>query len=587
MEKVYDMHSETGTYINGKKVVSSVFELKDVLAFGSYTFTLNKYNPKTVLPPVLDVLDPGVDETFPVLPKTAPNRLDEAQQIPIVEYPLAKDPKAEFSEYIFEDADKIYPIFNYQIDEKSVEIIILFKGIIYSVDFLPINNGAFRLVGSGATSKEVEFAYLGKEEKVEFLEIALFGYECFQLSDQKSHEKTEEVIIPLEQNDILRFSKGDLQIFVRLTEKPPKVKHAPILRREGDLKKYLFLVFFLIFSFLGIMSSIEVDEEIEKEKIPERIATILYKEKLTISQNKAIVKNKRAPKKKIMKAPVKKVSLKKEPEKKILLKNVVKKSKRQAEKRKIVAKPKKATPNRAKRNNVADKVRPTKKVSKARNNKAKASATKARRKSNRPSKSKGNVDTFKSFDFSNTINSLIAKGGTSKSARTSTARSSDSSFSGLEGSNSATLKRAKVSNNIGSLAGSAQGKLDASTGTSGLGDKKSIYTAGMPGKTVVFGGMDPDIIRRILRDHIPQFRYCYQSALDRSSQHFQGVVKLNFLIGASGHVTRAGVNGVKGKMPGKVRGCVRNVLMGIKFPEPMGGGRVEVNQPISFYPKVR
>ena len=134
------------------------------------------------------------------------------------------------------------------------------------------------------------------------------------------------------------------------------------------------------------------------------------------------------------------------------------------------------------------------------------------------------------------------------------------------------------------MSGSAQGKLDSSRGVEGLVDKKNIYTAGLPFKTVILGGMDPDIIRKIIEDHIPQFRYCYQKELDKAAREFSGVVRLNFIIGASGHVTKAGVDSFS-PLPVRVKGCVVNVLKGIKFPEPLGGGVVEVNQPFNFYPK--
>ena len=32
-------------------------------------------------------------------------------------------------------------------------------------------------------------------------------------------------------------------------------------------------------------------------------------------------------------------------------------------------------------------------------------------------------------------------------------------------------------------------------------------TAGIPSRTIVLGGMDPDTIRKILMDHLPQFRF--------------------------------------------------------------------------------
>ena len=65
-----------------------------------------------------------------------------------------------------------------------------------------------------------------------------------------------------------------------------------------------------------------------------------------------------------------------------------------------------------------------------------------------------------------------------------------------------------------------------------------------------------------------------------------GVLKLNFVIGSSGHVTKAGVS-ARNALPLNLKGCVVNVLKGIKFPAPLGGGVSEVNQPINFYPNVK
>jgi outer membrane biosynthesis protein TonB len=97
--------------------------------------------------------------------------------------------------------------------------------------------------------------------------------------------------------------------------------------------------------------------------------------------------------------------------------------------------------------------------------------------------------------------------------------------------------------------------------------------------------MDPDVIRRILREHIPQFRYCYQKELDRKAgRDVSGTIGLIFTIGASGSVSKAGVDQTSG-LPGNVKKCVVRVLKGIRFPRPLGGGKVDVKQPFNFMPK--
>jgi len=181
----------------------------------------------------------------------------------------------------------------------------------------------------------------------------------------------------------------------------------------------------------------------------------------------------------------------------------------------------------------------------------------------------------------------LAKGGSAAAvSNVASSAGEEGSSSSLEGTGveSATSKLATVSTKTGSLAGTTEGKLDASKGVAGLANKKSIYTVGVPSPEVLMGSMDPDVIRRILQDHIPQFRNCYQQELDRSKAAFDGIVPLNFIIGSSGHVTRAGVVG-QSNMPANVKKCVINVLRGIRFPEPLGGGVVEVSQPMNFYPR--
>src|SRR5690606_18361778 len=89
--------------------------------------------------------------------------------------------------------------------------------------------------------------------------------------------------------------------------------------------------------------------------------------------------------------------------------------------------------------------------------------------------SKGNVDAYKSFDFKGSLNSILAKGGSLKAA--SEVSDADVSLDGpsISGaSDGATMETAKVSQNVGSLSGSASGKLDSTRGTEGLSDKRNI-----------------------------------------------------------------------------------------------------------------
>ena len=576
---LYDMNSKAGTFINNENIVKSSFNLGDRLKFGSHEFVFEKYKKKE-LPPVLDIIDPLVP---PILHEKAPEIPERViisdPKKTKIEYPLASDPNAQYSEYIFEDTDELLPIFKYQIDKQAVEVVILYSGKIYSVDYLPKKNGVYYFTGKSPSENEVEFVHLGAREKIEFLKIDknnvvayhFEGYEVSYLADSTTSKSNQ---YPINDDDILILRKNEIEIFIRRTDRPPKVARAPILSKDRDLNKYLLIIYILVALFLGFLFAVDVDKEKEKEKDPERIASILYKPKKIAPKAKSPKVEK--VKKKVAK-PTKKV-VKKTPEK------VVKKKAPKPPKKVVKVKPPKlAKPNKGPKTVKIKKVAPkVTKVSRPKGPKkvVKLSAPKAAVR-----KSLGKVDAYKSIDFKSTLNRLAAKGGSAPSIKKIKVGDSSGEISTVSAStSSATITTAKVTTNVGSLSGVVSGKIDTSAGVQGIVDKKTIYTAGIPDKTVVLGSMDPDIIRKILRENLPQFRHCYQKVLDRSSSTFSGVVDMNFTIGASGNVAKAGVTTASGRIPADVRGCVVNVLRGIQFPAPLGGGEVEVNQPFNFYP---
>lgn len=601
---LYDMNSKTGSYINDEKIVKEQFEIGDKLKFGEHEFTFKKYK-KRELPPVLDIIDPTVPPILDDMPAAIPEvvKTTDKKEIkkapPIaeekveskVQYPLGADPNAQFSEYIFEDTDQLLPIFKYEIDKQAVEVVILFKGRIYSVDYLPKKDGKYYFVGRNPKENEVEFVHLGIKERVEFLKIVgdsiyayhFEGYKASFLSDGPTRDPKKNHEYPILDDDILILRKNDLEIFIRRTDRPPKVKSAPILSKDKDLNKFLVIMYIVVAVALGLIFNVEVDKEKEKEKDPERIATILYKKKpKKLELNKQMTKTEKVPEKVVQKAEPKPTPVS-EP-KKQEQKQVTKKPTPSPPKKVVkVAPPKKASPNKGPETVKKDLVAPKIKTVSAQKPAGPKLKTVAPPKAV-VKKSLGRVDAYKSIDFKSSLSSLMAKGGSTASVAKVNVGGGGGSLSGLETvKTGATLKSATVTSNVGSLSGVVSGKIDATSGVKGIVDKKTIYTAGIPDKTVVLGSMDPDVIRRILREHLPQFRYCYQKVLDRASQSFSGVVEMNFIIGASGNVTRAGVNSAN-NIPNNVRSCVVNVLRGIKFPAPLGGGEVEVNQPFNFYP---
>jgi pSer/pThr/pTyr-binding forkhead associated (FHA) protein/outer membrane biosynthesis protein TonB len=634
--KLYDMNSRNGTYINGEKIVTSELKVGDTVAFGNVKFTFKEYISSDQLPPVLDSLAPDkgeastlktqvmqipeelrqetqtqapqaptqtppaapmteeVEQTKSVdakehLPEMPVSKKEDEDDTPYIVYPLGSDPKADYSEYIFEDTHDLYPIFKYETNKQAVEVIILYYDSVFSVDYLPQKDGVYSIVGANPNKKEIEFPYLGKEEKTAFVEIQgsavsvnqLHSYSCMHLNDKGANE-VKVPTVDLMEDDIIRMVNGHLEIYIRKVPSPPKVKAPPFFSRDKTLRKLVLLTMLLIMLPVAALYKYEVDEEMEKEKDPQRIATILYKQKLTISKTKAVEKTKKAPpkkqtapKKKVVKKPTKQKPTEAKP--KTVTKNVVKKADPGSKKA-----PVKQEVKRVKK--PAPRTQP--KVAKSAASAAKTIKTATTQRAVKPSPNKGVVDVYKSADFRSTVSALMAKGGSLRGAKVQNSASTSAIGSASVGGGVAdNLKKADVGTEIGSLTGATVGKIGQSKGAEGLSAKKGIYMAGIPSETVVMGSMDPDVIRRILREHIPQFRYCYQKELDRNTQdNLSGTIGLQFTIGASGHVSRAGINN-RTRLPGSVKSCVVGVLRGIKFPRPLGGGVVEVNQPFNFYPK--
>ena len=642
--RVYDMNSKEGTQVNGNRIICQDIKVGDKVSFGDQGFIFKEYNRSKALPPPLggDRVEEKVSHgkqksplpSRPVLPKEPPVgeggrsgfRIDPTQIItedssegtPYISYPLAKDPKADFSEYIFEDLDNIYPIFKWSIEKIAAEVIILHEDQIFSVDYLSSKKSPYHIKGLKKSNDNIEFPYLGKNQSIPFIEvnngevsvIDSLGYESTLISDEIGSpedfkKKSVNIPIMLGPQDILKLQKNNLQIFVRNTQAPPEIKSAPLFRRNNESRKYFFLISILFILLLGLFSNVTINKEIEKEKIEDRLATILYRRKKFIAKKPKISRPQKIkkesktpvrPKPKVATPRPKKVA---KPAPKVATprpKKVIKPAPKVATprpKKVIKPAPKVATPRPKKVIKPAPKVatpRPKKVARRTRAPRKRPDrqrkspvSSMSRQRSVRPSKSRGHVDAYRpSHKFTGTLSKLLAKGGKVSGVQRQQDNDATLGIGGpqLEGGSPSSVKRAKVAKNIGSLQAATVGRLDQSKGTEGLVNKKSIAFAGIPSSTIVLGSYDASVVAQILREHLDQFRSCYQNELNKSNKVFSGLIGLYFNIGASGSVSKAGVS--KSDIPSPVERCVVNVLRGIKFPPPLGGGVVSIRTPMNF-----
>ncbi len=157
----------------------------------------------------------------------------------------------------------------------------------------------------------------------------------------------------------------------------------------------------------------------------------------------------------------------------------------------------------------------------------------------------------------------------------------DNSFNVNKTKNIATLNN-KSGVKIGTMGKAFKGKHSNSFGAKGLVSKSGFDTTYMDPKTVVLGSMDPELLRKILKEYLPQFRHCYQEELI-DNENIKGVVNLNFTIGRSGKVIKIKIKGKRAKFSKRGVKCMRKVLKIIDFPKPKGGGVVDVRQPLNFF----
>jgi outer membrane biosynthesis protein TonB len=567
-KKIYDLTGEGLLKVNGEVVIVKEISLKDKVNLANVAIVLDQFQA----PPSSPTTIASENNTVAVPPSLEPSSTKEKMfdsnfesvKLPYLIYPFNSKFNFDQSEYIFEDNDQIFPIFKYDVEKTAVEVMILFKKKIISVDYLPMVPGVFRLAGIAKNQHAIEYAYLSALEQIDFVEYRdnafflsrLDGYKVKAFSSTPFADDTK--IFKLSKQDIIQFELEDISIVVRYVEAPPEVAKPPVMPRDRILI-WLWALTILFLTIPAVLFSlIDVKkEDVEKEKAPERIAKILYKQKAEkVEETKLpdVVKN----------TETKSTTPDPKPEKKVSLNDQIEKPQVEVQKG---APPKKQAESKA-----------TQQKSSAKSD-VKVSS------SSPTPKSQGHVDVYKSGQFKSTVSSLISKGGSYQGVKAEGfGTGTGASVQGVKGA-SAGVSTSTVSDKIGDISGTAKGVADFGSGTKGLAKGKQFYSASIPAETVVVGLMDPDIILKILREHIPQFRYCYQREIEARRENIQGMVKLSFSIGASGNVTKAGVI-EDSPLPAEVKKCVVNVLYGIQFPRLAAEGVVEVVQPFNFYPKM-
>jgi hypothetical protein len=119
------------------------------------------------------------------------------------------------------------------------------------------------------------------------------------------------------------------------------------------------------------------------------------------------------------------------------------------------------------------------------------------------------------------------------------------------------------------------------TGVGGLGSKRDRDIAIAAGETRVLGAIDPELVRKVIRDHADQVRYCYEQQLTLNPK-LTGKIAIKWQINSDGSASATVIdpaNPLDSEGLRHVADCVMSRIKTWEFPKPKGGGVAIVTYP--------
>ncbi|MEW6431932.1 MAG: TonB family protein [Myxococcota bacterium] len=133
---------------------------------------------------------------------------------------------------------------------------------------------------------------------------------------------------------------------------------------------------------------------------------------------------------------------------------------------------------------------------------------------------------------------------------------------------------------LGGLGTKGGGRGAGGYGSIDLGGRGKDSTRVIPGKTTVIGGLDKDVIMKVIKRHQNEIKFCYEQELQKNPA-LGGKVAVAWTIDPSGGVSEANVS-ESSIGNANVESCIVQRIRRWKFPEPAGGGIVNVTFPWIF-----
>ncbi len=633
----YDLASDTGVYINGQKIITNVLKTGDELLIGQFRikFAIEPFKP-AVASQLPNKAPAGFEQTTggSKLPGGAPFTVERYREAEGRK--LFLNPNEDLTPLLLEDEREVVEIFDYRPTQKqALEVVMSWKSTILDIEHFvterSVTIGAKRDANFGIPPllSSSRYAIVKRQGEEFVLQIDSQMKGVIQSKGQlKSVDQvrsvasgTSSVQVVLGRNDFAKLSVGDVDFYLSYTAAPPKLKANNLFERDAFLFKILMASLVLTAATIGTLLSMPVPQNIEAEKLPDRIATILYKPEQFTSLKKPEPPKPEPKQKEVAKSTPPPAPAKKEPvqEKKVVKLDIKPK---QTEKKPV-----------PKEMNVAQATKPSEKASSATRNQQKASnraeseakegegaraqgregqrgskkaapGNTSQNMAKRPSpmggtgrgggnsqvQDQGNVDLLKgaSSKIQNLLGNTAAQlgaggqklegfGGFNTMGRGGLGMAGDGKGGGGD---AASLGGLSNKGRGGGRVGTGMGA--AGNGSGIIGGKARVeIRSGGPEEAVVMGVIDADAVEAALLAHKDEFRLCYEREINAENPNLAGRVSTSFVIGPSGRVTQAGIESTSLKHP-NVERCVLQVIRRIDFPIPRGAGVVQVRYPFKF-----
>lgn len=532
---VKDLCSEAGIFVNGRRVEEATLFAGDTLTIGTLSFSIESLEVEG------EVFNP--DEQIVIRETPAFVELPTREGLVFIdgEYcdiqfddsgfePLSSIPEIHITgDYVPLDAIDVPLDIAHSIKDKRLEIISYVNGFMMDVSYLDLKDGDYQLNSV-------------KKKKNDILFHTLQDIKIFSIVNGELKFYANDSVIPSSPWDKINLSEplflthGPEQISLRLVDHATSWKGIPLLYRDRDFYVQGGKVFASIFLplLLLLFVTIPSNEDLKEElavvyKLPEKV------QKPTEAQEKSDLTAE------VLTSKTENTGHKEtnQPDKKVEFAQA-------SQNKKVVAK------------SAAPQAAAAKPVESA---------------------------PVKAYEFKSSVafNSLVGdapkintEGSSAKGAVT------DSKFNTGSADQGELVAGADIG--VSKFNGSDKsGSGSGSYGSRGLASKSGFDSAYLEPKTVVLGSMDPELLRKILREYIPQFRHCYQQELITNSDKIKGVIDLNFTISPVGKVSKYNIKVKDVQFSKRGVGCMGQVLSLIDFPKPKGGGVVDVRQPLNFF----